>query len=216
MYIALSLVKSLTRWFSFTPSVQIRCNFTEKYELAKILHYKIMNYKAFWDKTKHKQGISGKLYFMIHHSSSWMRAISQPAVKSYPPISCHAPNAATVPKYCHIPAKQSFYGHITHEPIIPSSQKLSQHKKVTIHFVTTMLATSENVLFLGHNHLLTTGTDDQTFWSLPFDYHRVIDNSVGQAILVVSRWLWPGNKKFLEMACMVVTWWIVAFLCSAL
>ena len=28
--------------------------------------------------------------------------------------------------------------------------------------VTTMLATSENVLFLGHNHLLTTSTADPT------------------------------------------------------
>ena len=33
-------------------------------------------------------------------------------------------------------------------------------KKVTIHQVTAMLATSKNVLFPGHNHLLTTGTDD--------------------------------------------------------
>ena len=32
-------------------------------------------------------------------------------------------------------------------------------KKVIIHQVTTMLATSENVLFPGHNHLLTTSTD---------------------------------------------------------
>ena len=30
-----------------------------------------------------------------------------------------------------------------------------------------MLATSKNVLFLGHNHLLTTSADDQTLWSLP-------------------------------------------------
>ena len=34
------------------------------------------------------------------------------------------------------------------------------HKKNTIHQVTTMLATSKNVLFPGHNHLLTTGTDN--------------------------------------------------------
>ena len=34
--------------------------------------------------------------------------------------------------------------------------------KNTIHQVTTMLATSENVLFPGHNHLLTTGADDLT------------------------------------------------------
>ena len=33
-------------------------------------------------------------------------------------------------------------------------------KKATIHQVTTMLATSKNVLFPGQNHLLTTGTDD--------------------------------------------------------
>ena len=35
-------------------------------------------------------------------------------------------------------------------------------KKATIHQVTTMLATSKNVLFSGHNHLLTTGIDDPT------------------------------------------------------
>ena len=33
-------------------------------------------------------------------------------------------------------------------------------QKATIQQVSTMLATSENVLFPGHNHLLTTGTDD--------------------------------------------------------
>ena len=33
-------------------------------------------------------------------------------------------------------------------------------KKAAIHQVTTMLVTSKNVLFPGHNHLLTTGTDD--------------------------------------------------------
>ena len=33
-------------------------------------------------------------------------------------------------------------------------------QKVTIHQITTMLATSKYVLFSGHNHLLTTGTDD--------------------------------------------------------
>ena len=39
--------------------------------------------------------------------------------------------------------------------------------KATIHQVTTMLATSKNVLFPSHNHLLTTGTDDPTLWLLP-------------------------------------------------
>ena len=40
-------------------------------------------------------------------------------------------------------------------------RQLSRHKKLTIHQVTTMIATSKNVLFPGHNHLLTTGTDDR-------------------------------------------------------
>ena len=31
---------------------------------------------------------------------------------------------------------------------------------------------------------------------------------------MVSRWLKPGNRTFLEVANMVVTWWIVAFLPS--
>ena len=33
--------------------------------------------------------------------------------------------------------------------------------------------------------------------------------------MVVSRWLWAENRTFLEVASMVVTWWIVAFLPSA-
>ena len=40
-------------------------------------------------------------------------------------------------------------------------------KKATVHQVTTMLAASKNVLFQGHNHVLTTGTDDPTRWLLP-------------------------------------------------
>ena len=39
---------------------------------------------------------------------------------------------------------------------------VSLRKKNTIHQVATMLATSKNVLFPGHNHLLTTITDDPT------------------------------------------------------
>ena len=36
-------------------------------------------------------------------------------------------------------------------------------KKYTVHEVTTILVTSKNALFLGHNNLLTTGTDDPSF-----------------------------------------------------
>ena len=42
------------------------------------------------------------------------------------------------------------------------TQSYFSAKKAIIHQVTTMLATSENVLFPGHNHLLTTSTDDLT------------------------------------------------------
>ena len=69
-----------------------------------------------------------------------------------------------------------------------------------------MLATSKNVVCPGHNHLLTT----RTCWSSG-------DNqSVKLSALVVSRWFWPGNTTFLEVAGMVVKWRIVAFLRSAL
>ena len=43
-------------------------------------------------------------------------------------------------------------------------QQLSLLKNATIHLVTTMLATSTNVLFPSHDHVLTTGTDDPTLW----------------------------------------------------
>ena len=68
-----------------------------------------------------------------------------------------------------------------------------------------MLATYKNVLLPGHNHLLTTGTDD---------LHSLVlgDNqSVKLSVPVVIRWLWPRNITFLEVASMVVTRWIVTF-----
>ena len=51
-----------------------------------------------------------------------------------------------------------------------------------------------------------------------FDYdpHLCSGNnqSVGLSVPKVSRLLRPGNRIFLEVASMVTTWWIVAFLCS--
>ena len=43
-----------------------------------------------------------------------------------------------------------------------NSHQDALRKKATIHQVTTMHATSKKFLFPGHNHLLTTGTDDLT------------------------------------------------------
>ena len=40
------------------------------------------------------------------------------------------------------------------------AEVLNTVQKATIHQVTTMLATSKNVLFPHHSHLLTTDTDD--------------------------------------------------------
>ena len=44
--------------------------------------------------------------------------------------------------------------------------------------------------------MLTTGTDDTTFWLSP------------------ELQLWPGNRTFLEVASIMVTWQIVAFTLS--
>ena len=53
--------------------------------------------------------------------------------------------------YLTVPPKSTSYMHCK-----------TPHEKNTVHQVTTMLATSKNVLFPGHNHLLIIGTDDLT------------------------------------------------------
>ena len=40
-------------------------------------------------------------------------------------------------------------------------------KNPTVQQVTTLLTTSENVQFPGHNHILTTSTDDPSLWLSP-------------------------------------------------
>ena len=40
-----------------------------------------------------------------------------------------------------------------------TNTRMQWAKKATIHQVTTMLVTSKNIPFPGHNHLLTTGAD---------------------------------------------------------
>ena len=51
--------------------------------------------------------------------------------------------------------------------------------------------------------------------TLHFNHHPHDNRSIWSSVPVVSRWLWPGNRTFLDVASMVVTWWIVAFLHSA-
>ena len=53
------------------------------------------------------------------------------------------------------------------------------------------------------------------YWDQVSCWRSGDNQSVGSSALVVSRWLWPGNRTFLEVASMVVTWWIVTFWCSA-
>ena len=64
-------------------------------------------------------------------------------------------------------------------------------QKNTIHRVTTMLSTSKNVLFPGHNHLLTTGADNLTL-----NYHPDIIAMIVRVIIKVKghqhRWLAGG------------------------
>ena len=57
------------------------------------------------------------------------------------------------------------------EPFIPLDYFrcfITLRKQATIHQLTTMLATSQNVLFPGHSHLLTTGPNDPGQY---FNYH---------------------------------------------
>ena len=70
-----------------------------------------------------------------------------------------------------------------------------------IHQLTTMLSSSKNLLFPGNNHLLTTGA-----MSWHFNYRPSAsegDNySLWPSAMVVSRWLWPGNRIFgMWIAC---------------
>ena len=59
-------------------------------------------------------------------------------------------------------------------------------KNATIQQVTTMLPTSKNVLFLGYNHLLTTGTGDPTLWLLP-QHQRIISTGGEQVVMTFLR-----------------------------
>ena len=69
-----------------------------------------------------------------------------------------------------------------------------------------MLATSENVLFPGHNHLLTTGTDDPS----PAGARAIIKVSGHPYCLLAGGYdLEIGH--FSVVASMVVTWWVVVF-----
>ena len=93
--------------------------------------------------------------------------------------------------------------------IITVSRDHVVHEKAIIHQLTTMLATSKKSYFQVITTLLTTGTDDLTLWLLP--KHQW---GAWSSVPVVSRWLWSGNRTFLKVASMEVTWWILAFLRS--
>ena len=69
-----------------------------------------------------------------------------------------------------------------------------------------MLATSKSVLFSGPNHLVTTGTDDPSLAGT-----RAIIRVKGHQYRWLSRWLGSRNRTSLEVASMVVAWWIMAF-----
>ena len=67
---------------------------------------------------------------------------------------------------------------------------ITAKKKNTINQATTMLATSKNIPFPGHNHMLTTGTDDLTLW-LSLERQRVAFLLSGFA---------PGNGNIVQIA----------------
>ena len=62
-------------------------------------------------------------------------------------------------------------------------------------------------LLPGYNHLLITSTE---WWPDTLIIGLALA-SEGSSVLVVSRWLRPGNWTFSEVANIVITWWIAAF-----
>ena len=115
------------------------------------------------------------------------------------PISIMLRNLTTLQ-----PAEMSRHD-VKHRPFTSNAQKATIHQ----------VSTSKNVLFPGHSHLLTPPV--LMIWHL--NYHPSASKgnnwSEGSSAPVVSRWLGPGNRTFLEVESMVVTWWIVLFLPSA-
>ena len=86
-------------------------------------------------------------------------------------------------------------------PIQYINSTRSQRKKATIHQLTVMLSTSKNVLFPGHNHLLTTSTGDLTLWLLP-EHQRVILS----LIVILSPISCPLGHMLPEAANCVCSW----------
>ena len=64
----------------------------------------------------------------------------------------------------------------------------TQGKNATIHQLITMLSTCKNVLFPGHNHLLTTSADGSTLIITKVSVTVIIKVSGHQ-----PRWLTGGN-----------------------
>ena len=87
---------------------------------------------------------------------------------------------------------------------------ITGHSKATIHQLTTRLVTSKNVLFPGRNCLLATSTDDPLLcWWLG-------DN---QNVGSLDQLLTGGydlEDNIIEVAIMVVTWWIVGCFCTVI
>ena len=73
---------------------------------------------------------------------------------------------------------------------------VSLRKKATIHQVTTMLGISKNVLYPGHNHLLTTSTDDPRWRS---------DDKVS---VLQYQWLPGGYDLEIEHFSKWLAWWL--------
>ena len=76
---------------------------------------------------------------------------------------------------------------------------VSQHKKTTIHQLTTVLSISNNVLFPGRNHLLTTGADDPSLAGAQVII-KVLDHQ--------HQWLVGGYDLELGHFQRWIAWWL--------
>ena len=110
--------------------------------------------------------------------------LRQCGIQSWSNISTHDKYWESIPKPSYLEPNASLPGHLLPNDL--AAQKATIHQREEI----TMRATSKNVLFPGHNHLLTTGT-----------FNLIITLSGAQEIIKVSyhQYWWLAGGYDLEI-----------------
>ena len=135
------------------------------WNLAKLTRISLHNSDIqFWNwriRTKSFNGIGAKGLFSLRLHGGYLPSISTNSLEK--PLNW---------SYWQTTKAQVYINTGFSSPSFQNTCYLYHTQKVTIHQVTIMLATSKNVLFPGHNHLLTTGADNPTLWLSP-EHHSL-------------------------------------------